>query len=158
MKMAVGAFLILAMAISSSLSSQELELSPADLKQIRSLDEAYVSAWLSNDTLGVLNILSPDAVLIPTGMQPITGMQAIKQFWFPNDGSQTLVTHYTNEIAEIHGGGHFAYVIGRADLRFTYEKDGSRKEYNNRNISLTILQRGKDNQWRITRRMWTALP
>jgi uncharacterized protein (TIGR02246 family) len=131
-------------------------LSMADRAAIRGLDSAYVDAWLRDDTAAVLATLASDAVLMPAGQLPLTD-SAIRNFWWPRDGSRTRVTAYTTTIDDIAGAGDLAYVRGTGVLAFTYEKDGVRSEITSRNMTLTIATRGSDGRWRIARRMWGPL-
>lgn len=124
---------------------------------IHGLDSAYVDAWLRDDTAAVLATLASDAVLMPVGQRPLTDLDAIGDFWWPTDGSHTRVTAYTTTIDEIGGGPDLAYVRGTGQLAFTYEKDGVRSNVTSRNMTLTLVKRAADGQWRISRRMWGPL-
>ena len=132
-------------------------LAATDLQAINALHQAYVTAWLRNDTSGVLNTLARDAVLMPSGMRPIAGMAEIKNFWFPNDGSRTAITDFTTKIDEMNGSGDLAYIRGRSHLAFTYEKEGSKSALTNEGMFLTIVQRQADRTWRILQQMWGPL-
>ena len=132
-------------------------LSTADRAAIRGLDSAYVDAWLRDDTAGVLATLASDAVLMPAGQRPLTDRAAIRDFWWPRDGSRTRITAYTTTIDEITGAGDLAYVRGTGELAFIYEKAGVRSEITSRNMTLTIVKRGPEGRWRIARRMWGPL-
>lgn len=129
-------------------------LSDAERAEIRELDAAYVDAWLRDDTVAVLATLAADAVLMPAGQRPLTDLDAIRDFWWPRDGSRTVITAYTTTIDEIGGGPEVAYVRGTGQLAFTYEKDGVSNQITSRNMTLTIVRRGVDGRWRILRRMW----
>ena len=76
-------------------------LSTEDEQQIRALEQAYVDAWLRDDTAAILATLSPDVVLMPGGSHPLVGLDAAREFWWPNDGSRTTITTYTTTIDEI---------------------------------------------------------
>ncbi len=132
-------------------------LAPSDLEDIKALHQAYVTAWLKDDTSGVLHTLTPEAVLLPSGIGPIKGMSEIKNFWFPNDGSRTKITDFATSIEELSGSGDLAFVRGQSRLAFTYEKDGSKSELKNEGMFLAIVQRQSDHTWRITHQMWGPL-
>src|SRR5262249_23720654 len=89
-----------------------------DRQTIRDNDAAYVSAWLRDDTAGVLSTLADDVVLVPGGLRPMVGRAAARAFWFPSDGSHTALTTFTRSIDEIDGAGDVAYVRGSDSLRF----------------------------------------
>jgi ketosteroid isomerase-like protein len=128
-----------------------------EVRKIRAINEAYVQSWLKDDRQGVLNTFTPDAVIIPSGNAPIVGFEAMKRFWWPDDGSRTTIKTYTNTIDEISGSGGLAYVRGTSYLVFSYEKSGEKAEYETKGVFLMILQKQADAQWRITRRIWTDL-
>lgn len=129
-------------------------LTEADSAALRAVDRAYVEAWLADDTAAVLATLAPDAVLMPAGARPLATPEAIREFWWPRDGSRTRVTGYTTTIDEIGGTRDLAYMRGTGQLSFVYEKDTLRLEQTNRNMTLTLLARAADGGWRIRRRMW----
>ncbi len=132
-------------------------LSTEDEQQIRALEQAYVDAWLRDDTAAILATLSPDVVLMPGGSHPLVGLDAAREFWWPNDGSRTTITSYTTTIDEIGGNAFLAYLRGTGVLSFIYERDTLRIEQSSRNMTLTIVRKETGNAWRITRRMWAPL-
>ena len=148
----------LTLSACSNLRAENGSLSDSDVAAIRALDDQYVYGWLQDDTSGVLNTLDDQAVLMPAGIKPIMGIEEIRQFWWPNDGSRTIVTDYSMEVAEVGGTGDFAYSRGSADLTFVYEKDGERTEQSNSTMYLTVYRQQDDGAWRILRRMWAQLP
>jgi ketosteroid isomerase-like protein len=129
-------------------------LTTADSAALRAVDQAYVEAWLADDTAAVLATLTSDAVLMPAGVGPLATPKAIRDFWWPRDGSRTRVTQYTTTIDEIAGTQDLAYMRGTGRLSFIYEKDTLRLEQTNQTMTLTVLVRAADGRWRINRRMW----
>ena len=47
---------------------------------VREVTQEYRNAWLANDPARVMATLTPDAILLPSGMAPIDGAAAIRQF------------------------------------------------------------------------------
>lgn len=133
------------------------KLSVDDAAKIKAVNEAYVSAWLKNDSTAVTKLFTPDAVLIPQGMRAIEGMQAIKQFWWPS-GGKTTVTAFTITTDEIDGESELAYVRGTFKLSFTYEDGSNKLERTNNGNYLMIMKRQADGAWLISHRMWSDLP
>lgn len=129
-------------------------LSQADSVAITQVQEAYVRAWLADDTTGVLATLDEDAVLLPPGQAPVVGQAAIRAHWWPTDGSATRITGFTLETAEVLGGGAVAMVRGLSTVSWRYQKDTVRSEQTVRNISLSVLRRSAAGEWRIARQMW----
>src|SRR5215813_12487789 len=59
------------------------ELTDADQKAIKATIEAYRTAWLTNDSKGVLATFTDDAVLQPAhGSPAIVGITPIEKYWF----------------------------------------------------------------------------
>ena len=143
-----------ALLLSACSGTRRAGLTAADSTALRALDQAYVEAWLADDTAAVLATLAPDAVLMPPGAPPLATADAIQAFWWPRDGSRTRITRYTTTIDEIAGTPDLAYMRGTGRLTFVYQKDTLRLEQMSRNTTLTLLARGADGRWLIHRRMW----
>lgn len=125
-----------------------------DSAAVRATQEAYVAAWLADDSAAVMRTLASGAVLMPPRMQPLTGDSAIRGYWWPTDGSTTRITSFTWEVNEVQGGGGMAYTRGLSTLTWTYEKDTVRQTSTTRSPNLTVLRRESDGTWRITHQMW----
>jgi ketosteroid isomerase-like protein len=134
--------------------SRGARLSARDSSAIVQVESAYVSAWLADDTAGVLATLDSAAVLIPPGRLPVTGHSAIRAFWWPNDGSHTTITDFAWSLDELRGRRDLAFTRGISRVAWKYEKDTVRSQQTVRNLNLTILTRGDDGKWRILRQMW----
>ncbi len=134
--------------------SRDTPLGTVDSAALHAADQAYVQAWLRDDTAAVLATLAPDAVLMPPGGRPLATMEAIQQFWWPRDGSHTRVTQYTTTVDELAGTGNLAYMRGTGRLSFVYEKDAQRVEQTSQTMALTVFSRMPDGHWRIQSRMW----
>ena len=129
-------------------------LTARDLSAIEAVRAAYVHAWLTDDTLGVLATLDSGAVLLPPGQLPVSGHRAIRAFWWPTDGSRTTITAFEWSVDELGGTPELAYTRGVSSLAWRYEKDTVHSEQSTRNMSLTVLAPGADGRWRILRQMW----
>ena len=78
-------------------SSQLIEdpsLSAGDIDQIREISRNYTQGWIENDSEKVLRQYTDSATIIPSGLSPLDGINAITDFWFPNDSSKTAITDY----------------------------------------------------------------
>ena len=129
-------------------------LSAKDVAALKALHQNYVTAWLQDDTTGVLQTLASEAVLMPSNVGPVKGMAEIKNFWYPNGGSRTKITAFDANLEEVHGSGDMACLRGTSRIAFTYEKDGNKSELTNNGMFLTIAQRQSSGAWRITHQMW----
>jgi len=133
-------------------------ITDADRAAIHAVDTAFVQGWLRDDTLGVLRLFDPNAVLIPPGSQPVVGIEAIRAYWWPADGSHTRITGFTREPEEMGGAHLLAYYRGRASLSWQYTKDGKTSAQTSRSTDLVLLAPDSTGQWRIVRQMWSLLP
>ena len=129
-------------------------LTARDSSAIEQVRSAYVSAWLADDTAGVLATLDSAAVLLPPGRMPVAGHPAIRAFWWPGDGSHTTITGFEWTLDELAGTPHLAFTRGISKVAWRYVKDTVRAEQTVRNVNLTILARSADGKWRILRQMW----
>lgn len=130
-------------------------VSAADLQAIRSVDSAYVAAWIRDDTTGVLATLAPDAILMPAGQHPLIGTAAIRAFWWPQDGSHTKILTFVRQLDEVDGRGDVAWTRGTDTLTFTYGKGTTpASAMGSRSMTLALLRRQPNGDWRISRMMW----
>jgi ketosteroid isomerase-like protein len=132
--------------------------SDEELGDIQALETAYVEAWERNDRAAVMSIVDDDAVLLPSGMEPIAGRRAIEAFWWPENGPVTTVTSYATEIDEIGGSGDVAWVRGRGALSFQWEEQGVVRDQTSHSVFLMTARRGADGTWKLKTRMWSNLP
>lgn len=147
-------------AQTTSKSKQNMSdgLTSTDRAEIRSLDAKFVKGWLDDDTTAVLSVFAPDAILLPPGSKPVTGIDAIRAYWFPIDGSHTRITSFDRKIDEIEGTRQLAFLRGTATLAWDYEKDGKKTSQTSRSIDLLLLRRDAARHWHVIRQMWSSLP
>jgi uncharacterized protein (TIGR02246 family) len=134
--------------------NETLKLTARDSSAIRAVQAEYVRAWIADDTTGVLATLDSAAVLLPPGRSPVKGHRAIREFWWPSDGSRTTITQLDWNLEELAGTPPLAFSRGISTVAWRYQKDTVRSEQSSRSTNLTILTRGADGQWRILRQMW----
>lgn len=132
-------------------------LSSEDVQAIRSLESAYVEAWLRDDTTAVLATLDTAPVLQPAGQRPLVGLEAVQGFWWPGDGSETRILSYEITVDEIGGMGSWAFSRGTGAMTFTWRREGPPQTISSRSMSLTVYRRNAKGDWRIARRMWGQL-
>jgi len=124
-----------------------------ELAEIRAADQAYATAWLTNDSEHVMATLAANAVIMPSGMPAIQGEQAIREFWWPEDSTPTNVTEFTLRQVEVGRDNFTGHVRGSFSLTFEYggEIYSSEGEY------LCLFKRTGDS-WKISHRMWNDRP
>src|SRR5512134_3531577 len=148
--MSLGA-MVAGCAGSSDLSN---ELSKADRSSVEDATRAYAEAWLSNDSTQVMATLTPDAVLLPSGMEAISGGAAIRRFWWPAGSPPTRVVAMEQSIDDVVGAGDLAVVRGHGSLSFVMKADGEDATRTQRSTFMNVLRRQPDGSWRIAQRMW----
>lgn len=126
-----------------------------DLAQLRALDSAFVRGWLEDDTVAVLGLFAPDAVLLPPNSAPVSGIPAIRAWWWPADGSHTTITAFERTMEEIGGNRDLAYIRARASLAWKLVKGGKTTRQTSRANDLLLLVRDRWGTWKVTRQMWT---
>ena len=134
-------------------------LSAGDAAAIRTVIEAYRSAWLRGDARGVLDTLTPDAVLLPAhGAAPIVGTAAITRYWWPAGAPPAKVTRLDITVDGLEGGGDFASAYGRDDVEWTQVENGATRSHGHPGTYLDVMRRQADGTWRISRHMWDDGP
>lgn len=125
------------------------------MAQVKAAYEAYFEAWLEADSTKLLDQMTAGGMLMPPGMPPVIGREAIKTHWFPNDGSRTTLTRFDFTLDELRLDGNTAYARGTSTLSFTYEKDGQTITKNDiQHNRLMVFERQEDDQWLITCNLW----
>jgi len=133
-------------------------LTGEDRAAIRSLDSTFVEGWLQDDTAAVLSAFRADAVLLPPGSDAVSGLPAIRAFWWPTDGSHTRITSFVRRILEIEGTRGLAYIRGTAALGWEYSKGGAPVAQTSRSADLILVAPDSSGHWRVVRQMWGTLP
>ncbi len=125
-------------------------------EEIKKIRNAYVSGWLSGDSKTVLGLFHEDATIVPSGMEPIIGLDAIENYWFPNDSSVTTIHSYKIELIDLDGTDSMAYTLEKGELSFTYTKGDFTMSKTSISHATTVYKLQND-QWKIISRMWTQL-
>jgi len=135
-------------------SAQQESITAEELEQIKAVDLAYASAWLTNDAEQVMATFTSDAVIMPSGMPAFEGPEAMRGFWWPEDAPPTAVTEFALVQHEVGGQDGIGFVRGEFSLAFDY--DGN--SYTGRGRYLSLMRRDSDGSWRISHRMWSDVP
>jgi len=157
---AVIAFLLIAPvgAVSRS-NDQSGALSANDEKAIRATIEAYRTAWLKNDAAGVLKTFTDDAVLLPAhGLPAVTGIAAIKKYWFTPGGPTTTVTKLDITVDQVNGNGTLAFARGLDSVGWTVAENGVVRRHFHPGTYLNVMKKLPDGTWRIQVHMWDDGP
>ena len=123
-------------------------------ENILSLRKEYMNAWLSNDSVKIMNTITKDAVLIPHhGDMPIEGEKSIKEFWWPKDFSPSKVTLFQSTYDEVKTYNEIGYLRGRFKLHFDYEN----KKYSTEGNYLNIAKKTNEG-WKFSHLIWNDPP
>jgi len=125
---------------------------------LRSLDAAYVEAWLKPDRekqeRAVLALFDKRAVIMPgEGMAPAKGQKALGEFWFPDGEPPTEVSHFTHDIEAVDIAGDLGVVSGRYTLSFDYSERSFAQ-----NGNYLFVARRISGEWKIMRMIWNDQP
>jgi ketosteroid isomerase-like protein len=129
-------------------------LPSAEIIAIREADQAYATAWLTNDQGRVMGTLTGNAVIVPSGIPAIEGSRGIREFWWPAVSPPASVIEFNLNQLEVGGSGEFGFVRGTFTLVFDF--DGKRNS--NQGDYLSLLRRLPGGEWRITHRLWNDHP
>ena len=153
MRFLVGTWIAIAaaMTVSSPVVPTSSQLANADRQAAIRTTREYRDAWLANDPERVMATLDANAVLLPSGMNPIEGAVAIRKFWF-GPGPSTTVTAMEQEISRVTGGGDVAVVRGAGSLTF---RIGDTAPVTQHSWFINVLRRQRDGRWLIVERAWS---
>ena len=136
----------------------ENKLTPADEKAIRATIEAYRTAWLANDSKGVLKTFTDDAVLQPAhGAPAVVGIRAIEKYWFA-PGPPTTITKLDITVDQVSGNATFAFARGLDTVAWTMIQNGVVRRYSHPGTYLNVMKKLPDGTWRIQVHMWDDGP
>ena len=116
-----------------------------------------MSGWLAGDSETVLGLFAKDATIIPDGMAPINGLEAIEDYWFPNDSSKTVIHSYEVELIDLRGTDSMAYSLEKGVLNFTYAKGDFSMSRESTSHATTVYRKDQSGSWKIISRTWTQL-
>ena len=140
-------------------AANDNQLSRTDRTAIQSLLEQYRTAWLSGDADAVCRTFTNDAVLMPHhGVPPVVGMRAIKEFWWPASTAKITITHFTQTIDEVGGGGTIAFVRGRSEVGWRIEDHKVTENWRTAGNFMAVLRKQSDGKWLMSHLIWDDPP
>lgn len=154
----IVSFFIFTMLVSCNNQSKiAAELLSEDINKIRAVNNSYRNGWLKNDTTAILDLFLDNATIIPSGLSPQKGRKELKEFWFPNDSSETVIHQYEIEILDLQGSNDFAYTLEKGFLSFSYKKGDLSMSKTVNAHATTVYMRQKNGEWKVLTRMWTDI-
>ncbi|HYF30389.1 MAG TPA: nuclear transport factor 2 family protein [Chitinophagaceae bacterium] len=156
---------ILTIAIASIISSCNTgkvsqQFSAEDETAIRNLHEQYRTAWLKNDSTAVADLFTSDGALIPPNNSggPVTGKQAIINYWFPKADTVYVITEFDIDKVEVVGNGDLAFIQGTSRVKWDATTKGRVLSTASSTSDFLTLCRKVNNEWKIYRQMWNNKP
>lgn len=140
----------------SSKSDMEDQMSEDEAK-IRQVHTDYVDGWKIMDEQKVMELLEVASQIQPNRFQPIIGKENIREFWFPKDGSKTIINEFTTEIISFKLIDTIAITTHSSILDWDYQKDSTIIGMYQQGFNTTIYRKQTDESWKIWRSMWTDL-
>jgi ketosteroid isomerase-like protein len=128
-----------------------------DDSKIKQVNQKYVEYWLRNEQDSLLALFENDATLSPNTLKPVTGIRAIREFWFPNDSSSTTLHQFTSDLKDITVIDQIAHSTQETFLSWTYKKGSTIIRRDQWGIALTVYKRRANGSWRIWRQLWTDI-
>ncbi len=119
----------------------------ADHDAIRGVIDTWLAATRAGDIDAVLELMAPDAIFLIAGRPTIQGRDA-----FAQNLRAVLADHAiesTGDIDEIEVSGDMAYCRTRLTVTMISKHSSTPMPHNSHTLS--ILRRGADGRWRLTR-------
>ena len=152
-----GTALLLCGALAASVEAWGA--SGGDEASIREVLERYRTAWLANDPEGVRSCFTQEAVLMPHhGTEPVVGMKAINNFWFPSSATKTTILKFKRTVEEIGVEGGLAYARGQGKVVWKVEDKGQSEEWRTGGTYMAILKKQASGKWLISHLIWDDVP
>lgn len=115
-----------------------------DLRSAMEADNArWLAAYNTNNPAAFPTMYTEDAVVLPPGAQPVTGRQAIGQFWGDRLKPGNRKDH-TFEIVSIQQDGKYAYQVARWTLKVV---KNAGEPTNLSGNTVRIFERQADGTW-----------
>jgi len=130
-------------------------LSQEQREAVRRANLAYPAAWVAGDAQAVRNLLTDDAVLMPSGgSDPRIGKAEINEFFWPEDAPVTRVTEFSMEPAEIGGTPSLAFSRGAMTLQFELDTESAIESFRTSGTYLMHFLPAENGEWLISHYMW----
>ena len=129
----------------------------SDQQAILQIHQQYIEGWKKMDKEMVLSIFEEGARIQPNRLQPIEGKENMAEFWFPDDGSKTIINIFETEVVDIKVKDTLAIISYTSLLDWDYEKDTTRFGMVQNGVNTAVLRKQKDQSWKVWRQMWTDI-
>ena len=144
------------LACSNQENNPAFEQNP-DKEAIIKIHDDYLDGWKKDDRSLILSLFEKNARIQPSSLTPVEGIENLKAFWFPDDGSSTTVNIFESELLGFDLRDSLAIATRQFYLDFDYAKDSFKMGRQQKGISTTIYRKQDNEQWKIWRKMWTDI-
>ena len=124
----------------------------SDSAAISEAARQFSAAYVRGDAAAITALYTQDAVIFPERSDAITGRDAIRQYWSPNEG-QRISRHRLTPTSLVIDGKH-AYDHGTYEI--AGERDG--KAWGPFRGKYLVVWRREPNGWRMQLDMWNSGP
>lgn len=145
------------LALTLVLSTIVKAQSNIDEAAIRTVNKAYVEAWLANDEGRVMSLFEDDGSITPSGVGYFKGKEKIRAFWFPKDSSVTRIEKFINEIVYIKHEKDVIIAASNSKITWNYRKGSTYLAKEQEGYALTFFRRQPDSTWKIWKQIWSDL-
>ena len=119
----------------------------SDEQAIRTLVKRWLDATREGNVEEVLTLMAPDAIFLTAGQPPMQGHVAFADTLRSILRDHDIASH--SDIEEVTVSGDMAYC--RTSLSVTIVSKLGKAPIERKGPTLTILRKGLDGQWRVTR-------
>jgi uncharacterized protein (TIGR02246 family) len=116
-----------------------------DERAVREMIDLWMSATKIGDLATVLSLMTDDVVFMVPGQEPF-GKEA---FAARSEGMKGVEIDGRSEVQELQVLGDWAYMRNHILMTATFENSG--KTIRRSGYTLSILRRGNDGKWRLSR-------
>ena len=128
-----------------------------ETKSILNLHQSYIDGWLEMNESKVVDLFEENSRIQPSSLNPVSGKENIREFWFPKDGSQTIIHAFETELLGVAIKDTLGISTHKTLLDWSYEKDTIKMGMIQEGITTTLYRKQEDSSWKIWRQMWTDI-
>jgi uncharacterized protein (TIGR02246 family) len=130
---------------------RDATLSEGDLAAIRDVGATYAKRMNARDFAGVAALYAEDAIILPPGLSPVEGREAIRAFL----EGDTPLSDFRVQLVEAEGRHDLAYA--REKVTFVIHLEGVPPTPGESKV-LSIWRKRTDGTWEVLRDIWNPAP
>ncbi len=122
---------------------------------IRNNIEAFSQALMAQNYDAVVDAYTSDGKIFPNNQKILSGQEAIRDYWTPQEGSGYRITYHKVTPSEIRIEGKTAYDYGYYEGK-SIGKDGNETSWQGKYV--IIWKRVARKEWKIYLDIWNRVP